>query len=45
MIFAWAGGGLGPEGLAELSTADSSQLVVRFDAVPGGLTLDTGRSG
>lgn len=40
MIVAWAGGGLRPEGLAELATPDSQQLVVHFDAVAGGMALD-----
>lgn len=45
LILAWAGGGLGPEGLAELTTTDSNQLVVRFDAAPGGMTLNVARAG
>jgi len=40
MIVAWAGGALGPEGLAELATPDSQQLVVHFNATPGGMVLE-----
>lgn len=40
MIVAWAGGALGPEGLAELATPDSQQLVVHFNAAAGGMVLE-----
>lgn len=41
LIVAWAGGALRPEGLAELATASSQQLVVHFDAAPGGVVLNS----
>jgi hypothetical protein len=39
MIVAWAGGALGPEGLATLRAPGSEQLVIRFDAADGGMVL------
>jgi len=39
MIVAWAGGALGPEGLATLAAPGSEQLVIRFDAADRGVVL------